>query len=130
MSGENRVRRRAQSTCKETSPEIYEGSNNNNKHPRVEIEALRLDDGGNNNTNNNNNNYEGGTSLEAAGRTPSFKMRMIGNYCVERTIGRGQFGKVKLAYHKKLPDMKVFLKIRKQEDRTSKKLNRRSDFVF
>jgi hypothetical protein len=32
---------------------------------------------------------------------------MIGNYCVERTIGRGQFGKVKLAYHRKLPDMKV-----------------------
>lgn len=34
-------------------------------------------------------------------------LRMIGNYCVERTIGRGQFGKVKLAYHKKVPDMKV-----------------------
>lgn len=32
---------------------------------------------------------------------------MIGNYCVERTIGRGQFGKVKLAYNKKMPDMKV-----------------------
>jgi MAP/microtubule affinity-regulating kinase len=39
------------------------------------------------------------------------QLRMIGNYCVERTIGKGQFGKVKLAYHKKIPDMKVAIKI-------------------
>ena len=42
---------------------------------------------------------------------------------MERTIGRGQFGKVKLAYHKKVPDMKVSLgkygqeKTRKQHNK-------------
>lgn len=43
--------------------------------------------------------------------TPRRKVRTIGNYCVEKTIGRGQFGKVKLAYHKKIPDLKVAIKI-------------------
>lgn len=97
MSGE-RGRRRSQSTSKTSKDEPESTSN---KHPRVEIETLRLDD-----TMPPPSPHDV-HSLEAAGRSPSFKLRMIGNYCVERTIGRGQFGKVKLAYHKKLPDMKV-----------------------
>ncbi|EGC29180.1 hypothetical protein DICPUDRAFT_51418 [Dictyostelium purpureum] len=35
----------------------------------------------------------------------------IGNYLVIKTIGRGQFGKVKLGYHKKIPNEKVAIKI-------------------
>ncbi|KAF2075117.1 hypothetical protein CYY_003594 [Polysphondylium violaceum] len=36
---------------------------------------------------------------------------MIGNYLIMKTIGRGQFGKVKLGYHKKIPNEKVAIKI-------------------
>eukprot|EP01113_Clastostelium_recurvatum_P026107 TRINITY_DN3133_c0_g1_i2.p1 TRINITY_DN3133_c0_g1~~TRINITY_DN3133_c0_g1_i2.p1 ORF type:complete len:1126 (+),score=187.84 TRINITY_DN3133_c0_g1_i2:1587-4964(+) len=42
---------------------------------------------------------------------PPIKVQTIGNYILERTIGRGQFGKVKLAHHRKIPSQKVAIKI-------------------
>ncbi|EGG18002.1 mitochondrial processing peptidase alpha subunit [Cavenderia fasciculata] len=54
-------------------------------------------------TSSNNNNNAPPTMQQPQG--------IIGNYIIVKTIGRGQFGKVKLGYHRKIPNEKVAIKI-------------------
>ena len=104
---EARGRRRAQSSSKAkefTEPHTEQPHSLPNKQQRIDVDTLKLDEPSPPKTTTSQEH----PTLESTGRSTSFsKLRMIGNYCVERTIGRGQFGKVKLAYHKKLPDTKV-----------------------
>lgn len=108
-----RTRRRAQSTTKSYKEYLEEDAPD---HPHINKvgRTNSVTDRNNNNINSNNNNHHEESIHDLPPLDPTARpvqLRMIGNYCVERTIGRGQFGKVKLAYHKKVPDMKVAIKI-------------------
>ncbi len=113
MSGGGR--RRAQSTSKTEQPaaDMLHHSPSSLKTPPSRLPAIPDD-----------HTLTTAPSLHEINREGNgVTLRMIGNYIVEKTIGRGQFGKVKLAYHKKLPDMKVcFLFTRNNNIKKRKKI--------
>eukprot|EP01132_Coremiostelium_polycephalum_P006091 gene6091-7589_t len=72
------------------------------------------------NSNNNNNHFSNiplsssassSLSSSTSSSISQTAQGIIGNYIIVKTIGRGQFGKVKLGYHKKIPNEKVAIKI-------------------